>query len=293
MDILEDHPYPSLDRLELLQPGPQILLGNEITYTLKHDGTNCGVALIDGKIEIRSSNQPRAHPNMYESLKKTPEYDGIVDLLESAADWRSQYILYGELLQVGRSPTRIKTHTETRFVPFDLWSARQGGFVNYISLYQQCHHAHLPCVEVLGKCTATSLPSLYAFRDEMFDICRERNEEGVVGKVWADTPWSFAGMKKNIIYFKEKLDTPNFEQTPKMTETGRVILPQLSDSEVFGAVEKARTDLGDRAFRDPAQAMPKIVAYVREEGKKHHCSSPKNIQSYYLRRLQDISLGVA
>lgn len=292
VDILEEVKYPHLDRLELLAPGPQILLGLEIIWTLKEDGSNIGIALVDGVPEIRSRNQSRASKDFYTALMNSPQWEGIVDLLRSAEQWHDEYVLFGELCTKGKSPTRIKVHEETHFLPFDLWSKKEGKFINYTRLYQECHHAHLPSAQLMGICTVSSLESLYAFEEQMLHLCKDQNEEGVVGKVYADTPFNSGdhfGPHRGIIYFKSKNDTPKLTALPRLIERDRIELPPLPESEIFGAIEKARTDLGDEGFRDIRKAMPMIAQYVNAEGKHHCCATPKNLHRYYLTRLQDLT----
>ena len=280
MDILEEIKYPHLDRLELLHPGPQILLGKEIYWTLKEDGSNVGIALIDGSPEIRSRNMARANKEMYTALMTCPQWEGIVELLQSAADWNDEYVLFGELCKKGKSPTRIKVHEETHFMAFDIWSKKENKFFNYTKLYQECYHASIPVSELLGTCKVSSMDSLYAFETRMLEICKDRNEEGTVGKTWDSDP---------SIYFKSKNDTPKLTALPRVIERDRILLPPLPESEIYGAIEKVRSDLGETAFKDIKQAMPLIARYVSEEGKKHICATPKNLHQYYLIRLKDLN----
>ena len=277
-DILSQVKYPHLDRLERLEPGPQILLGKEITWTLKEDGSNIGVALVDGIPEIRSRNQDRASKDFYTAMMSSQQWDGVVDLLESAAQWNDEYVIFGELCTKGKSPTRIKIHEETKFIPFDLWSKRNGGFFNYTKLYQECYHAGLQCVERVGECEVVSLDSLYEYESKMLQMCKDRNEEGVVGKTQSGN---------ECIYFKSKNDTPK-PVKEKVSEDGRIILPPLPESEVYGAIEKVRADIGDVAFKDIKQAMPLIAKYVTIEGKHHLCEVPRDLFRYYQTRLRDL-----
>jgi hypothetical protein len=281
-DVLARVKYPHLDHVDRLYPGPQVLLGNEIFWTLKEDGSNVGIALIDGVPEIRSRNCDRAQKDMYTALMMSSQWSGIMDLLTSAAQWGSEYVLFGELCQKGKSPTRCKTHEETHFVAFDLWSEKEQCYVGYTRLHQECHHAGVPVVELLGTCKVMTLEDLYSFRDRILDICKEKGEEGSVGKTFVDG--------KNL-YFKSKLDTPKLDKIPRDIRDGNVQLPPLPESEIMGAIEKARVDLGEAGFKDIKQAMPLIARYVAEEGKHHLCSTPRNLFSYYEIRLQDLNLG--
>jgi len=292
MDILEQVKYPHLDALERLEPGPQILLGHEIFWTLKEDGSNIGIALIDGEPEIRSRNMARANMEVYTQMKQCPEWDAILDLLNSASEWNTDYVLFGELCGKGKSPTRIKVHENTHFIAFDLWSAKSQRFVNYTKLYQECDHAGLPVTELMGTCKMTTIEELYEFKDLMLQECIDRGEEGVVGKAMGETPFNMgenAGAGRGTIYFKSKVDTPRLTKVPRDIRDGAIQLPPLSDSEIYGAIEKARVDLGDE-FKNIRKAMPLIAQYVQVECKHHLCEGPRNLYSYYETRLKDINL---
>jgi hypothetical protein len=279
-DLLTKVKYPHLDHLDRLDPGPQILLGCEIYWTLKEDGSNIGIALVDGKPEIRSRNCDRAQADVYANMMQSDQWSAILDLLNSAASWNTEYVLFGELCQKGKSPTRCKTHETTHFVAFDLWNEREQGFVSYTRLHQECFHAGVPVVDLLGTSKSTTLDELYAFKDQMLEICKQRGDEGTVGKTYVD------GAQ---VYFKSKLDTPKLEKIPRELRDGKIQLPPLPDSEVYGAIEKARVDLGDADFRNIKLAMPLIAQYVSVEGKGHCCSIPRNLYSYYEQRLKDLN----
>ena len=40
--------YPELNRIALLYPSPQVILGEEIYWTEKRDGSQLRIALVDG-----------------------------------------------------------------------------------------------------------------------------------------------------------------------------------------------------------------------------------------------------
>ena len=83
------------------------------------------------------------------------------------------------------------------------------------------------------------------------------------------------------IFIKEKLDTQKLDKIPKTIESGKVQLPPLPESEIYGAIAKAHTDLGNFDFLDKSKSMPLIAKYVNEEAKKHMCEHKGNLFSYY------------
>jgi len=205
-------------------------------------------------------------------------------------------VVFGEMLTPGKSPTRIEMHDKNEFVVFDIWDQSMhegdGSFINYSGVYQQCSHFDLPIVELYGTCNVSALDVLYAFKDDMLLKAKENAREGVVGKAWGETPFNRGeghGLcSRFITYFKEKNDLPALEKIPRLEQEGKVELPMLPDSEIYGAIEKARTDIGNEKFREIRVAMPLIAKYVGEECKKHNSMGPRNLHSYYQNRIKDI-----
>jgi hypothetical protein len=207
----------------------------------------------------------------------------LVELLQSASNWGDQYVVFGELMTKGKSPTRVETHEKTHFKAFDIWSVKQGGFMNYVHAHQECHHAGLPFVELLGTCNVTTMEEFWAFKDMILDTCKALGKEGSVVKAWSP---DYDG---GSLYVKEKLDTPRLEKLPRAFSEGQVELPELPESEIWGAVEKARADLGEQ-FTDIKIAMPVVAAYVTVEAKAHNCrvSKEKSIFQYYQERVREV-----
>lgn len=269
-----------------LYPGPQVLLGKEIYYTVKEDGSNLGVYKHPQKDELayRSRNQERASQEFYNAMNQLPESEQLLGLLLDARRWNDEYVIFGELCQKGKSPTRIETHEETHFTVFDIWSERQQSLMNYNQMHQQCYHFGLKCVNLIGITISKSLDELYTSKDMILDLCKAMGKEGTVGKVWGKGLRTSDGLigSGDILYFKEKQDLPRLEKFPRIVQEGVLNLPNLSDSEIYGAIDKARVDLGE-GFRDPKLAMPLIADYVKEECRAHICRLAKGraLYAYY------------
>ena len=287
--------YPELERIANLKPNPEILLGQEIYWTVKRDGSNIGAYLDDeDNIQIRSRNLPIASDMFYSGFNQTSHVDAIRDMIHNERDYGDEIVVFGEMLMKGRSPTRIEMHEDYDYVVFDIWSTKQNRFLHYNKVYQTCYHYDIPVVELYGTCNVSTVESLYEFKDEMIAKAKENSMEGVVGKVWAELPWNCGegvGTKKGIVYFKEKHDLPSLEKLPRMDEAGKMQLPSLPDSEIYGAIEKVRTDIGSD-FTDIKIAMPLVAKYINEECRKHNCNAPRNIFQYYQQRIRDIQTGV-
>jgi len=201
-------------------------------------------------------------------------------LLDSKYQWNSNDVVFFELLQKGKSPTKTEYHEADDIAVFDIFASRSG-WLNYNGVYQKCYQYKLPVVRVFGKSSHSTLESLLAFRDDMLALCKTECREGVVGKV-------YTGIGKGLLMFKEKLDMPDLRSIKQHYEDGSPVLPDLPESEITGAIEKVRIDLGDEQFRNVRIAMPLIVQYIKEESVKHNCAAVKNPYRYYQLRVEDI-----
>jgi ATP-dependent RNA circularization protein (DNA/RNA ligase family) len=275
--------YPELNRIALLYPNPQILLGDEIYWTEKRDGSQLRIGMVDGEIKIATHHQDDASTQFKGYFKMTEQAIAIEQLLKDTngfcdnpvADFNFGAVIFGELLSKGKSPARFEHHDKFEFVIFDIWSTKDERFLTYNNVYQHAYHYSLPVVECWAITRHTDLDSLYATRDEMLALAKEKKREGVVLKNY-----------HSQIFAKEKLDTPTI-QIIKIDD-GAVHLPRLPDSEVLGAIAKVHVDLGE-SFMDKKIAMPTIAKYVSEEQDKHLCSKPsQNLFSFYQKYIEGL-----
>jgi hypothetical protein len=276
--------YPEMNRITMLYPSPQVMLGEEIYWTEKRDGSQLRIALDDGEIQIATHHLDDASEQFKGYLKSTEQYSAIEQLLRDtnglcenpAANFNFGAVIFGELLSKGKSPARFEHHDKCEFVIFDIWSAKDERFLSYNSVYQQAYHYSLPIVECWSMTRHINMDSLMTERDKMLTMAKEKGREGVVLKNY-----------HSQIFAKEKLDTPVIPRV--VIEDGTPRLPQLPDSEVLGAIAKVHTDLGE-VFMDKKIAMPAIAKYVSEEQDKHICSKPANsLFSYYQSYIEELS----
>ena len=288
---IEKIEYPHLERIYNLKPNPHVLLGQEIYWTEKRDGSNIGAYLNEEGLQLRSRNKDKASEDFYKAFNSSEQAQGVLELLQDAQNWGNEYVIFGELLTKGKSPTKIELHETNEFVVFDIWDSKNERFMNYNGVHQHCHHFGIPIVELYGICNVNTIDALYAFKDRMLEKAKECIREGTVGKAWGETPFNHgdgAGCSRFITYFKEKNDLPALEKVSRMEVEGKIILPDLPDSEIYGAIEKVRADIGDDQFRQIRVAMPLIARYVGEECKKHNSVGPRNLHAYYQDRLKEI-----
>jgi hypothetical protein len=275
--------YPELNRIALLYPSPQILLGEEISWTEKRDGSQLRIVLTDGQLQIATHHQDEASEQFVNYFKQTEQAMGIEQLLKDSnglcdnptANFNIGAVIFGELLCKGKSPARFETHDKYEFVIFDIYSQKAERFLPYNNAYQYAYHYTLPIVECWAITRHVTLESLMAYRDEMLILAKEKGREGVVLKSY-----------RNQIFAKEKLDIPIIKRVE--IEDGIPRNPKLPDSEVMGAIAKVHSDIGE-AFMDKKIAMPAIAKYVSEEQGKHLCSKPEqSLFSYYQKYIEGI-----
>jgi len=275
--------YPDLDAIMMQYPNPRILLGREIFWQEKRDGSNIGAYLTDdNKLLLRSRNMNIASQSFHNAFNETAEAEKVKELLiMQRDDYHNDCVVFGEMLTMGKSPTRTEFHEKHEFIVFDIWSSSFNGFAPYINVYQPCYHLDIPIVELYGTSSHRTIESLLAFRDTMLQKAKANGREGVVGKIYENNT-----MYK---YFKEKLDTPKLDKTPRLIEEGAIVLPPLPESEILGALDKVLVDIGEESFKDVRKAMPLFARYVSIECKKHICARPtKNLFTYYKEKLEDM-----
>jgi RNA ligase len=268
--------YPEMNKITMIYPNPQILLGEEIYWTEKRDGSQLRLAMVDGEIKIATHHQEDASEQFKNYLASTEQYPALIELLRDtnglcenpAANFNLGAVIFGELLSKGKSPAKFEYHDKCEFIIFDIYSTKDERFLPYTAVYQHAYHYHLPVVECWAMTRDIDMESLLKTRDEMLEIAKFNGREGVVLKSY-----------RNQIFCKEKLDIPVIKIV-KIAE-GNPQLPSLPDSEVMGAIAKVHADLGE-GIHDKTKTMPMIAKYVAEETEKHLCSRPKGkLFDYY------------
>lgn len=271
----------------------------------------------DYKVVISSRNQSVAAGDIISELKSSKEYARVLEYLKEFPN----HVLFGELIRIGHTPTRVEpVHKKPSYVMFDIYDREfketTGAFMGYNGMYQQMYHYKIPVVTLLGitrhvrllpseeekknlenvrleslfskysnfknavrdgmtvEEMAVSDDSFYFMRDIVLRWAKRHRREGTVVKTFDD--------ERNPLYVKEKVDLPSKERIHSVSRNLTVQLPPLPYSEIMGAIDKVRADIGTEDFMNKAKAMPLVVKYVNEECKKHCCSEPKGkLYEYY------------
>jgi hypothetical protein len=271
--------YPELETIFHQYPNPEILLGKEIIWQEKRDGSNAGIWLPRKNLKIRSRNMDIGSKDMHNAFIRTGLAENAKELInDMISQWNhKEVVLFGELLQKGKSPTRLEFHEKDEFVMFDIWA--DGKFLPYTLVHQYCYQYKIPFVEIYGTSRHTTMESLYQFRDQMLETAKKKVREGVVGKI-------YEGDK--IQFFKEKLDLPKIDKLPRKIDDGKPQLPELPESEIFGALEKVRVDIGEKKFKRTEEAMPLFAKYIKIECEKHNCRCTAKLFPIYKKRIEEI-----
>jgi hypothetical protein len=272
--------YPEMNRIALLYPTPCILLGEDIYWTEKRDGSQLRISY-DGELHISTHHREDASEQFKNYFMSTEQAEPIIEFLKDTngfpvnpnCDFNIGAVVFGELLVKGKSPAQFETHEKHEFVVFDIYSQKDERFLPYNKVYQECFHYQIPVVKCWALTKHETEESLLQTRDEILDMAQNEGREGTVLKCY-----------HTQVFAKEKLDTPKIEHIK--IENGEPKGLPLPDSEVLGAIAKAHADLGE-SFTDKRMAMPLIAKYVSEEQIKHLCSKPTNsLFSYYQKYLE-------
>jgi len=102
--------YPELDRIATLYPNPRILLGEEIFWTEKRDGSQLRLALINGELQISTHHQDDASAQFKQYFLDTEQSSRIIEFLKDTngypvspnCDFNYGSVVFGELLVKGK-----------------------------------------------------------------------------------------------------------------------------------------------------------------------------------------------
>jgi len=279
--------YMELEKIQHLPNEGRELLGRYIYWTEKRDGSCLAVWLkllprykriLNKLLRKRADNIPNPYKWDFMVSSRNQEIaersiqgdffrSGDSGSAQVYLDDNPTHIVFGEILRKGLSPTRIEDHEKVEFIIFDIYDGTR--FLGYQQVHQFCFHYGMKCVRLFGEGRFVSMESLYEYHDQMLEICKQENREGVVLKSFNEDG--------RPLFCKEKLDTATPRGHPKI-EKGRPQYPPLPLSEAMGGIDKVYADLG-QDFANKTKAMPMVAKYIKEEMTKHQCSAPEG--SFY------------
>jgi len=273
--------YPKLKYLHESPYEGRELLGRLIYWEAKYDGSNIRCFLDEhDEIHFGSRNLITASPDLMRSIYNT----GYVDILKEALftekhQWNNEIIIFFELLQRGKSPTRIECYERDDLVVFDIYSLRDGWW-SYPRVYQFCYQWKLPVVSLWSVTSHSTLEKLEQHKEKMLERAKNENKEGVVFKSYEDGKG---------IFFKARIDVPDFKDIEVNIEKESPQYPELPKAEIMNEIQKVLEELGPEQFKDKKVAMPLIAQYVSAECKARYYSVPKKLYSYYLEKLSELN----
>jgi len=279
MRIEEVIKYPKLGYLRESPYNGKELLGKLIFWEEKRDGSNIRCFIDENdNLQFGSRNKIPASDDLIKSIKNT-EYDSILRtaLYTEKYQWNHDIIIFFELLQKGKSPSRIEYHGKDDIAVFDIYDINEGWW-NYTRIYQFCYQWKLPVVKLWAVSSHSTIEKLEKQIEKMLDRAKKENREGVVFK-------SYESGK--AYFFKDRLDVLHEKDIEIDIDKDISKYPELPRAEVMNEIQKVLDEIGLEQFRDKKIAMPLIAQYVAAEAKARMCSVPKGLYSYYLEKLKE------
>ena len=280
MRIEEVIKYPKLSYLRESPYNGRELLGKLIFFEEKRDGSNIRCFIDENdNLQFGSRNKIPASDDLIKSIKNTG-YDSILRtaLYTEKYLWNHDVIVFFELLQKGKSPSRIEYHEKDDIAVFDIYDINEGWW-NYTRIYQFCYQWKLPVVKLWAVSSYSTTEKLEKQIEKMLDRAKKENREGVVFKSY-DSGKAY--------FFKDRLDTPHKKDIEINIDTPKY--PELPRAEVMNEIQRVLDEIGLERFRDKKIAMPLIAQYVAAEAKARMCSVPKELFSYYLQKLRSLKM---
>lgn len=185
------HRYLELERVKRLEEEGRELLGEFIYVFEKRDGENLSLWIEGTDTEVMaphvsSHNMVNADPNIVSRFQATSEWEKAIELLQTEyMNFNRHYILYGELVNKGKGPTRIEpSHKYAHWYLFDIYDIDTQHYLPYPLVHQLAYHYRLPCIDVFETWTPWKIEDLDPKIKEWKAWAKKHRREGVVGKVY-------------------------------------------------------------------------------------------------------------
>lgn len=247
------------------------VVGQEVTWERKRDGSNVSILLHNGELLIFTRNQ-FAEENVQIRMKKciSDFKEGLIKLL------KDRYIIYGEWFRKGKSPAQFEVHDEDSWIAFDLWDIEEGRYLGGLEKRTLFFNNNILFVNFYTITIPKTVEELKLQTNKMIDLAHEKKWEGFVAK------WFYKGRMYKI---KAKVEQkyPHVKGSWKKKQTPKKVdnRPSLEMSEIRGAIDKVYVEIGNDIF-DKKIAMPKIVKAIGVEERKHNKKCRDNMYSIYL-----------
>jgi hypothetical protein len=256
--------YPHIPLLTSNAKLRRMLLGKRLLWTIKEDGENVTIWLKKQyrkkmDIIISSHNQEVASPEIAQRTKSTEDFPKILKLIETNPTFR----VIVEECRKGQSVTGIKTYPRAILYVVDIFDTSIMNFLPYSLVYQYCYHTGIPVVSLFAETRHRTMKDLLKYKNHILEHCDAVKEEGMVVKTFNEDG--------EYIQAKVKLDTP--EPKERKVREGQVILPQIPENEIWGAISKVEADYG--LTGNPKDDLPLIAKYVNQACKEHLYSKPR------------------
>lgn len=253
-----------------------LLLGKQIYWTVKEDGSNTGIWYDEetNKYRVSSRNQKVA---MFEpNVLALPEVQNVIKFMDWVhTQYGSEYIVYGEYMPEGWSPTHLKHYEKPSYKVFDIYDMKRKNYLDYYTMYNLMRPFDIPMVDLIAVTTSNSIEHLQKTQAELLSIMDLKNqsfkckvkrffrritgrlEEGLVAKcIDGDAYYMFKAK-----YFREKVKVVKDPAT-------KLYLPQIEKGELMKCVYKVKDSLTEEDFKNPKIAMPFISDEVGLELKQ-------------------------
>jgi hypothetical protein len=263
------HKYQHLGRIAQLRNEGRELLGQEVFWTEKRDGSNISFWLDEeGSFRVSSRNmEDMTEDSFLNKIVELPDYEKLFELVGS----EETKVFYAEYIGPGKGPTQIEpSHKVSRLVLFDVYDTVSERYLTYNYLHQMAYHFKIPIVKLLCVKIPTCIEELYQTRDELLAWSKKHRREGVVGKDFYTQT-----------FFKEKIDLPKL-RAPARVKSDEVTLPPMPEDKIQSALGQAKAEVERNSgnFRNPKDAMPVVVAHLNAQAREH-CYSVSNYFKHY------------
>ena len=292
--------YPDIESIRRLRHKGDELIGKKIYITEKRDGSNISLwydktwntylnmlniddakEFIDKNIHISSHNLINVGDrHIVKNLIKTTSYKGLVEYIKKMHNDGKDVIVYGELMQVGKTPTQIESPIETpEFLLFDILDTSTKRFLPFEDLEKISSDHGIKMVGLIEIFIPSFMDELKTKILFLMEWCSTSHREGIVGKI-------YDGQQ---VMFKEKV-VINITRRPKI-KSDKPDLPPMDEHTITRAMQHAYDEVikiaGDKniqpkdAWADRKITMPIVAKHLELEAAEHGFSKP-NAYNIYL-----------